>query len=69
MPIYRNIREKLLSLQTRAQKSDAPSRKCDSRRNRRELNKTSTKIIYLVGDHFGVEFETFGDVELAERWT
>lgn len=24
-------------------------------------------IIYLVGDHFGVEFETFGNVELAER--
>lgn len=69
MPIYRNKREKLLSLQTRAPESDAPFRKCDSRRNWGELNKISTKIIYLVGDHFGVEFETFGDIEFAERWT
>jgi len=41
MTIYRNVREKPLSLQIRAQKSDAPScRKCDSRRDWGELNKT-----------------------------
>lgn len=26
-------------------------------------------IIYLVGDDFGVEFETFGNIEFAERGT
>lgn len=26
-------------------------------------------VFYLVGDHFRVEFETFGDVEFAERGT